>query len=171
MKRSLCCLAVSLAVMACGAGEGAGDIVARDIAARSDALCVPAVVGTYRLRNNFTSDCIRATASAIVMASSCNGADRNWTLFQMQALPGTGCPSNAHWYQAANGNGTMTSVGDTVAYDSGNQVLDAWVPEGTNAFISFSDSSSCLHETASQTLNFSTCGTNNRSRWTALPAY
>jgi len=166
VKRSLYCLAMSLVVVACGVEEGADDI-----AARSDALCVVAPVGTYRLRNNFTGDCIRATSSAIVMASSCNGDDRNWLLVRMQPAPGTICTSNAHWYQAANGNGTMTSAGGTVVYNSGNQVLDSWVPQGTNTFISFSDSSLCLHETSGQALNFSTCGTNNRTRWTALPEY
>jgi hypothetical protein len=161
--RSLSCLAASLVVMACGPEQVAGDI-----ASRSEALCIPISSTSVRLRNNSTGHCIRATASAIVVASTCTGADRNWDLIQFSPL--SVCPVS-HWYQATNGNGVMASTGSTVAYDSGTAGVDAWVPNGTNTLISFLGSSLCLHETTSQTLDFATCGADARSKWTALAPY
>jgi hypothetical protein len=153
--------------MACGP-EFAGDTVAGGIASSSQALCIPMSSTNVRLRNNATGHCIRATASDILVASTCTGADRNWSLIEFSPL--SVCPVS-HWYQATNGNGVMTSTGSTVAYDSGTAGVDSWVPAGTNTLISFIDSSRCLHETTSQTLDFATCGADNRSKWTALAPY
>jgi hypothetical protein len=163
VKRILVCLAAPLVVMACGPEEAAVDL-----ASSTAALCIPISSATYRLRNNATGHCIRATGTAILVASTCTGADRNWNLVEFSPL--SICPAG-HWYAAENGNGVMTSTGSTVVYDSGDAGLDAWVPDGTNAFISFGNTSLCLHETTSQTLNFATCGTDARSKWTALPPY